>query len=247
MSAAEGKLGYRYGPVPVWVFETHARGELSLGRFVVLAYLFHFARSEPLSKRRPTPTLTLNELADAIRWGKELSAGSARSSLSHFLNRMKGAGLLAYQVTGDPKRAGYSYTFTLFPDGPRPPTPRPTSPSAARPSLDGAGSQSRSGVEGAAAAAPSELRDDAPSDPPSDLAASASDLREPGSVGAERDRADAIEGARPTSLDVLDEGLNPHRRGEAVVGKTTRAVGGGDEEPSRLFEIEAERQGRPWD
>jgi hypothetical protein len=245
VSAAEGKLGYRYGPVPVWVFEAYGRGELNLGRFVVLAYLFHFARSEPLSKRRPTPTLTLKELADAIRWGKELSPGSARSSLSHFLNRMKAAGLLAYRVTGDPKRAGYSYTFSLFPDGPRPPTPRPTRRAAARPSLNGARSQSQSGIEAEAASEASELEDGAASDPPSDLAASASDLREPGNVGAERDRADAPEGARPTSLDVLDEGLNPHRRSEAAEGKTTRAVGAGDEEPSRLFEVERRR--RPWE
>jgi hypothetical protein len=203
VSGPRRELKYRFGPVPVWVFDAYSDGTLSDERFVVLTFLFRLAGTSALASRGETPTVSLDTFAERVRWA------SALPSLSHLFNQMRADGQLDYHVAGNPK-TGYRYVFRLYPEGPRRSDLDPTSE----------GADETGGTD--ASKTPSEERDPTSTSPDPTSEAAAEPLTD-GDDGSSPDVAD------PTSLDVR-ENPNPSL-GEDPLGGTSRNNDDVEEEP----------------
>lgn len=129
-------LGYLFAPVPRWLRSERQEGRLSDSDYDLLAFLYGCATFDALKARQETPRLRLERIADGVRWKHD------PESLQKRLRRLRGR-YFDYRLEGNP-RTGFTYVFTLFPDGPGPSDIRPSKTDAARPSIgdteDGTGS-----------------------------------------------------------------------------------------------------------
>jgi hypothetical protein len=106
------RLGYPFFPVPRWVLRDVGVGRLSHQGYALVTLLYERANPEALARRAATPNLTLDYLAEAIRWTHQ------RDSLRRFIGRLRAEGRwFDYQLSGSP-RTGIRYDFCLFADAP---------------------------------------------------------------------------------------------------------------------------------
>lgn len=125
------RLRYPFFPPPRWLLRDVADRRLSQVGFVVVSILYERASPSSLARRRETPTLTLDYLAERSAWTRK------PESFQTYLRRLRDEERwFDYRTEGSPRR-GVRYVFRLFPDDPDSASAtRPRTAGDARPPVD---------------------------------------------------------------------------------------------------------------
>jgi hypothetical protein len=105
-------LGFHFEPVPRIARSARRLGLLSGDQYDLLGFLYGSADFGALAHRRETPRLTLERIAEGIRWVH------TNDALSKLLRRTSDGGWFDYRVERA-KGGTYLYLFRLNPEGPQ--------------------------------------------------------------------------------------------------------------------------------
>jgi hypothetical protein len=107
---SRAELGYAFVPVPRWLWEKFERGVISEEAFRLHGLLYQRANFGSLMKRRETPRLRLETIANGL--------GAAPDAVRKLIGREKGRGHLDYRHEGSPRKGNVVWVFSLAVDGP---------------------------------------------------------------------------------------------------------------------------------